>query len=175
MFVEQHNILTHATATPIPVYNADGSCNQGGSITKYAEICLTIGDHAEWIDLAVTELSDKQIFLGHDWLARHNPIINWKTGGLMFARCLCRKTPFTLPDADPNDKWDEELEEGEVILAIDFTQAILICSHYANDLTAKANKGKKSKIFKEMVPDWCRDFNDLFDKDNFDELPEPKM
>ncbi len=25
-----------------------------------------------------------------------------------------------------------------------------------------------------MVPDWCRDFNDLFDKDNFNELPEPK-
>ncbi len=26
-----------------------------------------------------------------------------------------------------------------------------------------------------MVPDWCRDFNDFFDKDNFNELPEPKM
>lgn len=53
-FVEKHNIPTHATAAPIPVYNADGSPNQGGSITKYAEIRLTIGDHAERIDLAVT-------------------------------------------------------------------------------------------------------------------------
>ncbi len=43
-----------------------------------------------------------------------------------------------------------------------------------NDLAAKANADKKSKTFKEMVPDWCRDFNNLFDKDNFDELPEPK-
>ncbi len=25
-----------------------------------------------------------------------------------------------------------------------------------------------------MVLEWCRDFKDLFDKDNFDELPEPK-
>ncbi len=25
-----------------------------------------------------------------------------------------------------------------------------------------------------MVPEWCRDFKDLFDKENFDELPEPK-
>ncbi len=58
-FIEQHNILTHATAAPIPVYNADGTKNQGGSITKYAEILLKIGDHSERIDLAMTDLGDK--------------------------------------------------------------------------------------------------------------------
>ncbi len=146
----------------------------GGSITKYAEIRLTIGDHSERIDLAVTELSNKQIFLGHDWLSQHNPIINWKTGGLMFARCQCHKTPFVLPDADPDNKWDKELEEGETILTIDFTQAILIRAHHVNDLATKANADKESKTFEEMVPDWCRDFNNLFNKDNFNELPEPK-
>ncbi len=174
MFVEQHNIPTHAMATPIPVYNADGTKNSGGSITKYTKIHLTIGDHSEQIDLAVTELGNKQIFLSHNWLAWHNLIINWKTGGLTFAHCQCRKNPFVLPKADPDDKWDEELEEGETILTIDFTQAILIRAHHANDLVAKANADKKSQTFKEMVPDWCRDFNDLFNKDNFDELPEPK-
>ncbi len=66
VFIEQHNIPTHATAAPIPVYNADRTKNLGGSITKYAEICLMIGDHSERIDLAITELSDKQIFLGHN-------------------------------------------------------------------------------------------------------------
>ncbi len=25
-----------------------------------------------------------------------------------------------------------------------------------------------------MVPEWCRDFTNLFEKENFDELPEPK-
>ncbi len=50
-----------------------------------------------------------------------------------------------LPDADPDDKWDEELEEGDTILAIDFTQAILICAHHANDLAAKATKGRRPK------------------------------
>ncbi len=173
-FVKKHNIPTHATAVPIPVYNADGTHNQGGSITQYAEIRLVIGDHVERIDLAITELGDRQIFLGHDWLARHNPIINWKSGGLTFARCQCRKPLFALPDADPNDKWDEELEEGDTILAIDFTQAILIRAHHANDLAAKANKGKEAKTFEEMVPEWCRDFADLFEKKNFDKLPEPR-
>ncbi len=55
-------------AAPIPVYNTNGTKNSGGAITKYAEICLMIGDHAEWIDLAVMELGDRQIFLSHDWL-----------------------------------------------------------------------------------------------------------
>ncbi len=37
-FVKKHNIPTHATAAPIPVYNADRTRNQGGSITQYTEI-----------------------------------------------------------------------------------------------------------------------------------------
>ncbi len=46
--------------------------------------------------------------------------------------------------------------------------------HVANDLAAQANAEKRTKTFEEMVLEWCRDFKDLFDKDNFDELPEPK-
>ncbi len=85
----------------------------------------------------------------------------------MFAWCQCRKSPLVLPDADPDDKWDEDLEEGETILTIDFTQAILIRAHHANDLATKASKGKEAKTFEEMVPEWCRDFADLFEKENF--------
>ncbi len=53
--------------------------------------------------------------------------------------------------------------------------AILIRAHHANDLAAKASEGKKTKMFEEMVPEWCRDFADLFEKENFDKLPKPKM
>ncbi len=63
---------------------------------------------------------------------------------------------------------------GRHHLAIDFTQAILVCAHHANDLAAKANEGKEAKTFEEMVPEWCRDFADLFEKKNFDKLPEPR-
>ncbi len=159
---------------PIPVYNADGTRNQGGSITQYAEIRLIIGDHVERIDLAVTELGDRQIFLGMTGSPDITQSLIGSRGGLTFARCQCRKSSFMLPDADPDDKWDEELEEGDTILVIDFTQAILIHAHHANDLAAKANEGKEAKTFEEMVPEWCRDFADLFEKKNFDKLPEPR-
>ncbi len=131
-------------------------------------------NHAKRIDLAITELGDRQIFLGHDWLNWHNPIINWKTGGLTFACCQCRKTPIHVTDADPTTSGTRSWRRGETILTIDFTQAILIRAHHANDLAAKANADKKSKMFKEMVPDWCRDFIDLFNKDNFNELPNQR-
>ncbi len=156
-FVKKHDIPTRATAAPITVYNADGSKNSSGQITAFAELRITIGDHAERIDLAVTDLKDCDVFLGHDWLVRHNPLINWQTGKMIFGRCQCRHTPIPLPDADPYDKWDKELEEGDTILAISFEEAIRIrvSRHVANDLAAEANAGKKTKMFEEMVPEWC--------------------
>lgn len=125
-FVAEHKILTHDMAAPIPVYNVDGTMNQAGAITAYTEVCIIIRDYAEHIDLAVTDLGNKQIFLEHDWLARHNPCINWKTRNMMFARCQCRKVLFELPDVDPKDRCDEELEEGETILVVDVSQALYI-------------------------------------------------
>ncbi|SJL03630.1 uncharacterized protein ARMOST_06987 [Armillaria ostoyae] len=156
-------------ASPISVYNADGSRNKAGEITSYAELCLKIGDHSERIDLTVTDLSSKEIFLGHDWLVCHNPIINWAMGTITFACCHCTKNPFILPNADPDDEW--ELQEGETILAIYPEEAIEVCAvHKANELAAKANEGKEKKSFKEIVPEPYHDFEDLFTKESFDEL-----
>ncbi len=165
-FVKKHNIPTCATAVPITIYNVDGSKNSSGQITAFAELHITIGDHAKCIDLAITDLKDCDIFLRHDWLVRHNLLINWQTGKMTFARCQCCHILIPLPDADPYNKWGEELEEGDTILAISFEEAIQIKAmrHVANDLAAKANAEKKTKTFEEMVPEWCRDFKDLFNK-----------
>ncbi|SJL15506.1 uncharacterized protein ARMOST_19006 [Armillaria ostoyae] len=67
-FVKKYGIPVQKTASPIPVYNADGSRNKAGEITTYVELRLKIGGHSERIDLAVTDLGSKEIFLGHDWL-----------------------------------------------------------------------------------------------------------
>ncbi|SJL18990.1 uncharacterized protein ARMOST_22595 [Armillaria ostoyae] len=107
--------------------------NPAGEITTYAELRIKIGNHSERIDLTITDLSSKEIFLGHDWLIHHNPIINWATGKITFARCPCAKNKFVLPDADPDNEW--ELQEGEMILTVDFKEAIKICTvHHANEL-----------------------------------------
>ncbi|SJL18393.1 uncharacterized protein ARMOST_21981 [Armillaria ostoyae] len=174
-FVQKHRLDTVKTAIPIIVYNADGSRNKDGDITEYVEVHLTIGNHEERIDLAVTNLGAKDLYLGHDWLKRHNPVINWETGTVIFGRCQCVKNPFPLPDADPDDHWDEELEDGDTILAVNMEEELVIRAvHHANDLAAAAHAEKPTKTFEEMVPSDYRSFRDLFSKENFDDLPERK-
>ncbi|SJL06532.1 uncharacterized protein ARMOST_09873 [Armillaria ostoyae] len=174
-FVQKHHLDTVKTTIPIIVYNADGTRNKGGDITEYVEMRLTIGSHKERIDLAVTDLGAKDLYLGHDWLKCHNPVINWETGTVIFGRCSCVKTPFPLPDADPDDRWDEELEDGDTILAVNMEEELVIrVVHHANDLAAAAHAEKPTKTFEEMVPPDYRSFCNLFSKENFDELPERK-
>ncbi len=60
---------------------------------------------------------------------------------------------LVLPDNDPNDRWDEELEEGDTILAVRMDEELIIRSmHHANELAATANADKPKKTFEEMVP-----------------------
>ena len=35
----------------------------------------------------VTNLNGTDIFLGHDWLVKHNPEVNWKNETIKFTRC----------------------------------------------------------------------------------------
>ncbi len=80
---------------------------------------------------------------------------------------------LVLPDSDPDDRWDEELEEGDTILAVRMDEELVIHSvHHANELAAAANTDKPKKMFEEMVPEHYRSFRDLFAKESFDELPE---
>ncbi|SJL17380.1 uncharacterized protein ARMOST_20930 [Armillaria ostoyae] len=172
-FVQQHALSTIKTAVPIIVYNADGTRNKAGDITEFVEFRMTIRNHSERIDFVVTDLGSRDLYLGHDWLRHHNPVINWETSSLIFRRCQCIKNPLPLPDADPDDRWDEELEEGDTILAVNMEEELVIrAMHHANDLATAANAEKPKRMFEEMVPPDYRSFCDLFSKENFDELPE---
>ena len=50
----------------IPVYNTDGTLNKNKSIKEFVILQLAINNHYKHIDLAVTELEDIDLFLGHD-------------------------------------------------------------------------------------------------------------
>ena len=76
-FTKEKGLETHKLPQSIPVYNADGSINQAGSITEFAIVELTIDDHKEQIAMGLFQLSTHAIFLGYDWLQKHNPIVNW--------------------------------------------------------------------------------------------------
>jgi len=39
------------------------------------------------LEAAVTDLNGTVMFLGHDWLVKHNLEVNWKNGTIRFTRC----------------------------------------------------------------------------------------
>ena len=67
------------------VFNADGMKN--GEVTKVAPLEIEINSHKEKLEVAVTDLDGTDMFLGHDWLIKHNPEVNWKNGTIKFIRC----------------------------------------------------------------------------------------
>ena len=67
------------------VFNADRTKN--GEITKVAPLKIEINGHKETLEAAVTDLDGTDMFLGHDWLVKHNLEVNWRNGTIKFTRC----------------------------------------------------------------------------------------
>ena len=86
-FIEEHGLTTHRSPVTVTVYSADSMVNKCGKITEYVEARMTVGEHAERVHFGVVQLDNANVFLGHDWLAHHNPSVNWADGTLSFNRC----------------------------------------------------------------------------------------
>jgi hypothetical protein len=69
----------------------------------------------------VTGLGVASVFIGFDWLKKHNPEIDWNKPSIMFTRCPeeCNMTPIK---GRPRN-W-QEAEDEEMILLIDFESAL---------------------------------------------------
>ena len=56
------------------VFNADGTKN--GEVTRVVSLKIKINDYKKQLEAAVTDLNRTDMFLGYDWLAKHNPEVN---------------------------------------------------------------------------------------------------
>jgi transposase InsO family protein len=94
-FVERNKLTSRTLSRPIPVYNVDGTLNEGGAITEVVDLILRYEGHTERATFAVTNLGRQDVILGFTWLEEHNPEIDWKTRKVVMSRCpakchLCR-------------------------------------------------------------------------------------
>jgi len=83
--VKDKRIQTKKIDFSFKVFNADGTKN--GEVTKVVPLEVEINRHKETLEAAVTDLAGTDMFLGHDWLVKHNPEVNWKNGTIKFTRC----------------------------------------------------------------------------------------
>src|SRR5271168_1225653 len=74
-------------STPIPVFNIDGTPNEAGFVTEVVDLILRYKNHSERTLFAVSSLGKQKLILGHSWLCKHNPEINWTTGEVKMSRC----------------------------------------------------------------------------------------
>jgi len=50
---------------------------------------VKINRYKEYIEVVVTDLNGTDMFLGHNWLVKHDPEVSWKEGKIQFTRYSC--------------------------------------------------------------------------------------
>lgn len=170
-FVNENKIPTRKLPIAIPVYNADGTINRDGSISEVVDIRMTIQDHSERIQLAVTHLGETDVFIGFEWLKRHNPNIDWTEGSISFDRCPaeCGHIPNLLDvdkeaEAIDHRSEEEDLNDGDRVFAFDWDD-------YVNSNRPAEQYARIRRLAIEESPDYVKEFRDVFSEKEFDHLP----
>ena len=160
-FAKEKGQKMYKLPVPIPVYNADGSINSARSIREFAIVKMRIRDHSEQITMAMSNLSTHPIFLGYDWLKKHNPQIDWKAKTLQ----------FTYENEHTPGLLDPEIDDKEA----EPKQLFMINHEYfrnlSTDIAIAAGEQKQTKTFEEIISKAYHEYKDVFAKEMFDELP----
>ena len=83
--VKDKRIQTKPVNFSFEVFNANGTKNR--KVTKVVPLEIEINGHKETLEAAVIDLDRTDMFLGHDWLVKHNPEVSWKNSTIKFTRC----------------------------------------------------------------------------------------
>ena len=131
------------------VFNTDGTKN--GEVTRIALLEIEINDHKKQLEVAVMDLDGADMFLGHDWLVKHNPEVNWKNGTIKFTRCpgQCTMKHEDIRFKTRRTKDKDTIEQDN----------------------SKIDK-EPDKTNPENLPDYIQPFTYLFNKKKFEKLPE---
>ena len=73
--VKEEKIKTESMDGSFKVFNTDGTKN--GEVTQFAPLNVKINGHKEQINVMVMDLNGIDMFLGYDWLVKHNLEVDW--------------------------------------------------------------------------------------------------
>ena len=105
--VKDKRIQTKSIDFSFKVFNVDETKN--GEVTKVAPLEIEINGHKKTLEAAVIDLDGTDMFLGHDWLVKHNQEVNWRNRTIQFMRCPGNCT-MTHKDIQFNSRQTKEIE-----------------------------------------------------------------
>ena len=202
-FVLRNNIRTYKLVKPITVYNVDGTENKTGTITRYVDVNLQIGNRTTTTKLLVTGLGHQKIILGFPWFEEQNPEINWETGiltwrketngqnnGAALSASAENQRKENKTSATSTEVLDEEeyLNRTQNILDEDEESVISFMNvngnfepvwinaktNLAMDMAIENNLKKQEKSVEDMVPKEYHEFLDVFSEEKAARFPESK-
>ena len=74
--VKEEKIKTEPIDRSFKVFNVNRTKN--GEVTQFVPLEVKINRHKEQINAAVTDLNGTDMFLGYNWLVKHNPEVDWR-------------------------------------------------------------------------------------------------
>jgi len=173
-FVKENGINTEKLPILVMVYNADGTPNSAGAITETVRLHVKIQSHIEIAEFAVTDLGKTNMFIGHEWLKKHNPSIDWAKSEVEFDRCPIECMPLLRETHPEDEEIDyEDLEDGEKIIVVDVRQEIQLRAFQtkSSKLAEEAQRSSPRKTFDASVPSCYHGYEHVFTKEAFDEIP----
>jgi len=147
--VKDKRIQTKLINFSFEVFNADRMKN--GEVTRVVPLEIKINGYKKQLEAAVMDLDGMDIFLGHDWLVKHNPEVNWKNGTIRFTRCLGQCT----------------MKHENMRFNTRRTKAMDTTEQYNGEIGKELDKTNP-----EVLPDYIQLFTYLFNKKKFKKLPE---
>jgi hypothetical protein len=191
-FVRAEKLQTHRLPHAIPIYNIDGTPNEASSIKEEVDLICTYGDHTECATFSVTSLGHLAIILGHTWVVKHNPEVDWHIGEVKMTCCpeSCSVKPIsmkpsveTIPDdiggitQDHSQETPTLLEDGDrtfMIFVEKGYELIGASSTHSQQFAQKAAEFAPVRTFEDLVPKPYQELKDVFSKESFDQLPPHK-
>ena len=138
----------------ITAKNVDGTINQGGAITHYANVDLQIGKKQTKEQLLVANLGSNRVILGLPWLQRHNPRIDWRKRLIELHEQDTHTASITLEDKAIN----------ELSIAAQGFSAMGLAQE-------EAAKHKDTRTVEQMVPQRYHKWLEVFSKKAAERFP----
>src|SRR5258708_6173634 len=100
-FMQKHQLETTPLPQPLLVHNDNGSTNENGSVMEEVHVTLHFGHHSKRVHLAVANLGQQMVIIGHSWLTLHNPEVDSVSQKVSMMRCPPSCNGHVLPKSDP--------------------------------------------------------------------------